>query len=69
MVILPMSANLNNLKTVAHYFECISVSFFFFLFFFFAVMINYIRYQCTILLKSDNLKIESFYFPFAAVST
>ena len=31
-------------------------------------MINYIRYQCMILLKSDNLKIESFYFLLVAVS-
>ena len=29
-------------------------------------MINYISYQCTILLKSDNLKIESFLFSFGS---
>ena len=56
---------LRQLETVAHYFECISLSFFFF---FYAFMINYIRYQSTILLKSDNLKIESFYFLLVAVS-
>ena len=49
-------------------FEFISVRFFFF-FFFFAVTVGYIRYQHTVPLKSNDLKIESFCFLLVAVST